>query len=1491
MKHSQGNILLVFLFSILSYFVNAQAIKPFSEDPAKFPVELDDYFSNITSPTIGIKIREFLRPFLASWEENLYSSEEKAEIIKNANMLLARKMQNYPDMYNYFSAVHYFKERGTKNTVGIFLLDLATRAPNLTQRRIQAYLEQYEALAHFNILYQSATHTWYVSDSAINLEYDTAIHIGYKHVDLICATRKDTSKLLNTEGVYYPNLMDWRGKNGRLTWDRVGFNPDSVYADLTHYGINLKLAEYHADTVKMINKKYFREPLYGRLIEKVLTSAPGPQSSYPQFISYLKNYEIRNLFKDIDYFGGFSVEGARVIGLGEVNENAVLTISPGGQLKAQIRAVAFRIQGGQISSNPASISIYTGEDSIFHPSLQLSYFNDKRQVVMYRPQSGIAQSPFFNRYHEIDMNCGALYWYLDSNFISFESVPSYSRISNNEFVSNNFFSKYEFEKIQGIDEKNPLYVIRNYCRDFGTDEVSPEALAQYMKKPVEQVEAMLLKLSIMGFLYYDLVNEKAKVQQRLYDYIDSNLGKKDYDVIRISSITDNVSNAKLNLDNYDLRIIGVESVFLSDSQSVYIFPDNKEIILKKGLDFVFSGNVSAGLFDFYAHDCSFEYDSFKLNIPLIDSLSFKVKSFTADDRGNRPLIRVASVLENLSGKLMIDHPSNKSGLGSFPKYPIFYSEKESFVYYDHDPLYTRDRFAYYIDPFVLDSLDNFSTDNLSFQGYLASAGIFPDIGQPLKVQPDYSLGFVNKTPEEGYPVYGGKGQFFEEVNLSNNGLRGKGKLTYLTSVTQADDFHFYPNTMITELARKFTIQPQIAAVEYPIVKGDSIRQVWDPYLENMHLASLKRPIEMFEEKALLAGDLNYSPAGLSGRGKVSFESVVLASELYHFKHHTIDAESLDFQLFTKGTDDLAVAAEKYRTHVDFEERIVEFRTNEKGSVVSFPYNDFICYMDNIDWFMDKQEMQLYNDLGEKYAGIDKMTRQQLLKLDLSGSDFVATRPEADSLSFFSTNARYDLVDYFIDAQGVWLIRVADAAVFPDSGLVKINRGGQIQQLKNAGIVADTARQYHTMEQSEVAITSRMYFKAKGIYQYYDSTDVLQEFPMDTISVDTTGKTYAVGNIREKLNFKLNPHFDYKGKVYLTSTRKELLFEGGFRTYDDCFTGMAKNWVYFKSWVDPDRVRIPVQPPLADLNGNPLELAIQISDYEDEVYASWFQPKLGPGDTAMVAPSGEIFYDLKANGYRIAYPEPDITGISKPGMVFFTGNCSMQANGPLSLGVKYNYVNVKSFGDLRYLVVPDSTNLKLTLSFDFLIYDGVLMVMADSINKANLKGIDITGKDYHAYLEHALGKAEARSLRDDILNSGRIRRLPDQLVHQIVLTDVVMYWNSETNSFISKGPIGVMSLGKDPVNRYMNGHLELIRRRSGDVISLYLEVNPMQYYFFDYRNGIMQCISSDNEFNSRINETKAEKRVLSIPGLDENYEYLVSTNRRVIDFLRRMEPFK
>ncbi|MBK7287951.1 MAG: hypothetical protein IPI95_13105 [Flavobacteriales bacterium] len=96
-------------------------------------------------------------------------------------------------------------------------------------------------------------------------------------------------------------------------------------------------------------------------------------------------------------------------------------------------------------------------------------------------------------------------------------------------------------------------------------------------------------------------------------------------------------------------------------------------------------------------------------------------------------MKVKNVLENVTGTLEIDAPSNKSGLQQkkYPEYPKFNSTKESFVFYDRPSIqngaYKRDNFYYKSDPFVIDSLDNFTNEGLNFDGTLMSAGIFPDI--------------------------------------------------------------------------------------------------------------------------------------------------------------------------------------------------------------------------------------------------------------------------------------------------------------------------------------------------------------------------------------------------------------------------------------------------------------------------------------------------------------------------------------------------------------------------------------------------------------------------------------------------------------------------------------------------------------------------------------------------------------------------------------------
>ena len=90
-------------------------------------------------------------------------------------------------------------------------------------------------------------------------------------------------------------------------------------------------------------------------------------------------------------------------------------------------------------------------------------------------------------------------------------------------------------------------------------------------------------------------------------------------------------------------------------------------------------------------------------------------------------------------------------------YPKLHSNSKTYVYYD-DPsiqngLYSRDTFMFVIEPFVMDSLDKFTNEGFSLNGLFKSGGIFPDFNDSLSIQKDYSLGFIRRTPTDGFNVY------------------------------------------------------------------------------------------------------------------------------------------------------------------------------------------------------------------------------------------------------------------------------------------------------------------------------------------------------------------------------------------------------------------------------------------------------------------------------------------------------------------------------------------------------------------------------------------------------------------------------------------------------------------------------------------------------------------------------------------------------------------
>ncbi len=1488
-------IYLLIFFVTLSYSndLSSQTFKNFSENHEDFINEMTIFLQKTNKKEEKKIAKEFMETFAADWNAGIFTEEQEQQIYKISNLMLKRKMRPFPYFKKYLTALlNFANSNQTEESFMAWSSGLEKLINMSNTRQFISYLEIINNLITDNIIYESYTTKWQASNNDWYFKYDNEPKIIFNYLDLTCYSKGDSSCIYNTKGTYYPIKYEWKGQEGKVDWQRAGLDKDDVYAKLRKYTINVKFSKYSADTVTFYNKNYFYKPLLGKLTEKIKANVTEEKSLYPRFDSYNKHLKIKEIFENIDYEGGFSMRGSKFIGSGDKKRDTYLIFKKDGKKFLVTASKAYAIRKDRISAQRASVTIYYEKDSIYHPGLQVRYIDDKKELSLLRLKQGLAESPYFDSFHKLDIYVEALYWKLDEPKIDMKMIKGIGNVSKAIFESNNYYSEQRFSQLQGIDEINPLLAIKKYSKKINSKEFFLKEFAEYMRKPYEQIKASLIKISNMGFIMYNLDHDKIIIKDRLYDYLNAKVGKTDYDVIKFNSVISGKSNASINLLNFDLKLRGIARIFLSDSKNVYIYPKNQELIMKKNRDFTFSGRVHAGLFDFYGKEFSFEYDNFKVNLPNVDSLTFKVHKREKDELGNYPLVKVKNSIEGLSGNLLIDLPNNKSGAKPSDEYPIFNSKTESYVYFDKknilNGIYTKDKFYFHIDPFSLDSLDNFNADNIAFEGYLKSSDIFPDIDEPLKVQPDYSLGFVKNTQESGLPAYGGKGQYFSIIDLSNKGLRGNGSLKYLTSTSESNNFIFSPDSMNANL-QYYEIKEQIEQVEYPTVTAEDVYEQWFPYRDLMIVSKKQKPIKMYNSESDLHGSITLAPSGLAGKGIMKFEDIAeVESKLFDFKQHVFDADTADFRLRTYDLSKLSLATYNYKAHIDFDKRKGKFESNIGGSKVDFPVNQYICFMNEFDWYMDKAEIELASNKNMD-ADLDTLSLEELSDVDLKGSKFISVHPDQDSLGFYSPRAKYSLKDNIIYATDVKVIKIADAVIFPDKGNVTILKEAKMQTLDNALIMANTTTKYHIIYDAMVDVFSRKNYEAVGKYDYIDETKTKQQIYFNKIAVDSTTQTYACGIIDTSANFTLSPYFEYTGKVNLLASKEFLNFDGFCKIKHDCDTLIS--WLKFKADIDPNEIYIPVSQKPKDINDKNITASILISNDSNNVYSSFLYKKYKYSNQEIISSDGFLTFDSLSQEYRISTKDK-LKESTLPGnyLSLNRNDCITYGEGEINLTDNLGQTKIKTYGNVSHYIISDSTYFDLLMSLDFFFSDKAIKIISNSLEQYyDLEPVDITRETVFKALYGILSKEKADKLISDITMYGFIKKYPSELKHTLLLTDVQFKWDSETKSYISQGPIGIGSINKAQINKYVNGYIEIVKKRSGDEITVYLEPEESEWYFFNYRRGIMQIISSDKIFNEIIRETKPEDRKMKTKGKEMSYSYTLSSLRKKKSFLKKFQP--
>lgn len=352
-----------------------------------------------------------------------------------------------------------------------------------------------------------------------------------------------------------------------------------------------------------------------------------------------------------------------------------------------------------------------------------------------------------------------------------------------------------------------------------------------------------------------------------------------------------------------------------------------------------------------------------------------------------------------------------------------------------------------------------------------------------------------------------------------------------------------------------------------------------------------------------------------------------------------------------------------------------------------------------------------------------------------------------------------------------------------------------------------------------------------------------------------------------------------------------LFLKGFALIAHSCEHLGNNWFGFTSEIDPSGILIPVDKPQNEFREDLLS-GIYFSTEKNAFYSRFLSKQENSSDVAFQISSGILKHDPKNGKYMIGNEER-IENFAAGGTLLSIDEktCDLSVSGPVAFNVDFGQCKIKADGRTDYIYQLDSTGMELSMNLNFFFSDDALKTMAEVVlSNPTLKPSDDQRPQFESSMSNLLGKKEYDKFIADLNLYGTLKKMPELFQDGITLTKVQLYWHKESDSYRSVGPISLGFTGKSTINRELNGYMQIIRRKSGDICNLYLEVSKTTWFFFNYQRGIMQAVSSDSKFNDILNNTKPEKRVAPEKDGAVPYQYMLSTERRKSDFVKKFLEF-
>ena len=151
------------------------------------------------------------------------------------------------------------------------------------------------------------------------------------------------------------------------------------------------------------------------------------------------------------------------------------------------------------------------------------------------------------------------------------------------------------------------------------------------------------------------------------------------------------------------------------------------------------------------------------------------------------------------------------------------------------------------------------------------------------------------------------------------------------------------------------------------------------------------------------------------------------------------------------------------------------------------------------------------------------------------------------------------------------------------------------------------------------------------------------------------------------------------------------------------------------------------------------------------------------------------------------------------------------------------------------------------------------------------------------MNEGLNRLMSQNSKNEYFTASTNYKMPRELRQTLVFDEIDFKYDKNSRAFRSTNGLGVGAVAGEPVHKFIEGIIELRKRRGGDQFSLYIDSDIEHFIYF--KRNVLRYYSTESSYINKILSLDSKKR--SISPKDGKPFYTLPLHQREICFVSLM----